>query len=229
MNRHALNDDTDALMEKLLLIDRPILHQEGHSVREIYQDFYALVGETFADRGYKYRKSKHDMYKRSGIFSINLDYQTFSWNAIGDNIDVTIDMRICYQQPNGEEGWFFVYAINNQENEVSNIFDLKDISKEQLSKLVNAIGQYLDYMERLIEMFQKGKLIDMKSQQLTDPYSQYEYEKTPTSMSTTEWAQMPWYDQYTQKSIENVYRNFYKYMQEAHGDMNKTNKQCIRK
>ena len=221
MNRHALNDDTDALMEKLLLTDRPILHQEGHSVREIYQDFYALVGKTFADRGYKYRKSKHDMYKKIGIFSINLDYQTFSWNAIGDNIDVTIDMRICYQQPNGEEGWFFVYAINNQENEVSNIFDLKDISKEQLSKLVNAIGQYLDYMERLIEMFQKGKLIDMKSQQLTDPYSQYEYEEIPTSMSTTEWAQMPWYDQYTQESIENVYRNFYKYMQEVHGNMKK--------
>ena len=221
MNRHALNDDTDALMEKLLLTDRPILHQKGRSVREIYQDFYTLVGEIFADRGYKYRKSKHDMYKRSGIFSINLDYQTFSWNAIGDNIDVTIDMRICYQQPNGEEGWFFVYAINNQENEVSNIFDLKDISKEQLSKLVNAIGQYLDYMERLIEMIQKGKLIDMKSQQLTDPYSQYEYEEIPTSMFTTEWAQMPWYDQYTQESIENVYRNFYKYMQEVHGNMKK--------
>ena len=161
------------------------------------------------------------MYKKIGIFSINLDYQTFSWNAIGDNIDVTIDMRICYQQPNDEEGWFFVYAINNQENEVSNIFDLKDISKEQLSRLVVAIGQYLDYMERLIEMFQKGELIDMKSQQLTDPYSQYEYEEIPTSMSTTEWAQMPWYDQYTQKSIENVYRNFYKYMQKVHGNMKK--------
>ena len=188
-------------MEEKTLTDRPILHQEAHSVREIYQDFYALVGETFADRGYKYRKSKHDMYKKIGIFRIELDYQTFSWNAIDENIDVTIHMRICYQHPDGEEGWFFVYDINNQENEVSNVFDLKDVSKEQLSKLVNAV----------------------------DPYSQYDYEEIPTSLSTTEWAQMPWYDQYTQKSIENVYRNFYKYMQEAHGDMNKTNKQCIRK
>lgn len=216
-------------MEEKTLTDRPILHQEGHNVREIYQDFYALVGETFADRGYKYRKSKHDMYKKIGIFRIELDYQTFSWNAIDENIDVTIHMRICYQHPDDEEGWFFVYDINNQENEVSNVFDLKDVSKEQLSKLVNAVGQYLDYMEELIDKFQRGELIDMKSQKLTDPYSQYEYEEIPTSLSTTEWAQMPWYDQYTQKSIENVYRNFYKYMQEAHGDMNKTNKQCIRK
>ena len=69
MNRHALNDDTDALMEKLLLTDRPILHQKGRSVREIYQDFYTLVGETFADRDYKYRKSKHDMYKKIGILA----------------------------------------------------------------------------------------------------------------------------------------------------------------
>ena len=38
-------------MEEKTLTNRPILHQEGHSVREIYQDFYALVGETFADRG----------------------------------------------------------------------------------------------------------------------------------------------------------------------------------
>ena len=114
-------------MEEKTLTDRPILHQEGHSVREIYQDFYALVGETFADRGYKYRKSKHDMYKKIGIFRIELDYQTFSWNAIDENIDVTIHMRICYQHPDGEEGWFFVYDINNQENEVSNVFDLKDV------------------------------------------------------------------------------------------------------
>ena len=35
MNRHALNDDTDALMEKLLLTDHPILHQKGRSVREM--------------------------------------------------------------------------------------------------------------------------------------------------------------------------------------------------
>ena len=132
-------------MEEKLLTERPILHQEGHSVREIYQDFYALVGETFANRGYKYRKSKHDMYKKIGIFSINLDYQTFSSNVVGDSICVTINMRICYQLPNGNESWFFVNNINNQENKASGIFDIKNIGKEQLLRLVNAIGQYLDY------------------------------------------------------------------------------------
>ena len=44
-------------------MERIILNQENHSVKEIYQDFYMFLAEHFTPLGYKYRKSKHDMYK----------------------------------------------------------------------------------------------------------------------------------------------------------------------
>lgn len=77
----------------------------------------------------------------------------------------------------------------------------------------------ISIMEGLIDKFQRGELIGIKSQKLSDPYLQYQYEKIPTSLSTTEWTQIPWYDSYTKESIENIYQNFYKYMREVHGNV----------
>mgnify|MGYP001648824881 CR=1 FL=1 len=37
-------------------IERIILSQENHSIKEIYQDFYMVLAEHFTPLGYKYRK-----------------------------------------------------------------------------------------------------------------------------------------------------------------------------
>ena len=78
-------------------MERIILNQENHSVKEIYQDFYMFLAEHFTQLGYKYRKSKHDMYKNIENFRVVFDYQTFSWNCLGDEIAVFIHKRIEFK------------------------------------------------------------------------------------------------------------------------------------
>ena len=65
-------------------MERIILNQKNHSIKEICQDFYMFLAEHFTSLGYKYRKSKHDMYKNTENFRIVFDYQTFSCNCLGD-------------------------------------------------------------------------------------------------------------------------------------------------
>ena len=83
-------------------MERIVLNQENHSVKEIYQDFYMFLAEHFTQLGYKYRKSKHDMYKNIENFRVVFDYQTFSWNCLGDEIAVFIHKRIEFKDDKGE-------------------------------------------------------------------------------------------------------------------------------
>ena len=84
-------------------MERIILNQEHHSVKEIYQDFYMFLAEHFTPLGYKYRKSKHDMYKNIENFRVVFDYQTFSWNCLGNEIGVFIYKKYEYVESGLEE------------------------------------------------------------------------------------------------------------------------------
>ena len=61
-------------------MERIVLNQENYTVKEIYQDFYMFLAEHFTQLGYKYRKSKHDMYKNienTGVKDIIYYYKNF--------------------------------------------------------------------------------------------------------------------------------------------------------
>lgn len=89
-------------------MERIILNQENHSVKEIYQDFYLFLAEYFTPLGYKYRKSKHDMYKNIENFRVVFDYQTFSWNCLGDEIDIFIHKKIEFKDDKEVNGIGFL-------------------------------------------------------------------------------------------------------------------------
>ena len=78
-------------------MERIVLNQENYTVKEIYQDFYMFLAEYFTPLGYKYRKSKHDMYKNIENFRVVFDYQTFSWNCLGDEIEIFIHKKIEFK------------------------------------------------------------------------------------------------------------------------------------
>lgn len=67
--------------------DRIILnqgeYQNGYKPIEITKDFYALIGETFKDNGYKYRKTYRILTKTIGKFTIELGFQNASHNDRG--------------------------------------------------------------------------------------------------------------------------------------------------
>ena len=42
-------------------IERIILSQENHNIKEIYQDFYMFLAKHFTPLGYKYRKLKNSI------------------------------------------------------------------------------------------------------------------------------------------------------------------------
>ncbi|CKG90387.1 Uncharacterised protein [Fusobacterium polymorphum] len=65
------------------------------------------------------------MYKNIENFRIVFDYQTFSWNCLGDEIDVFIHKKIESKDDKGEWYWFFVNDINGVANILSEEFNIK--------------------------------------------------------------------------------------------------------
>ena len=130
--------------------DRPILNQGNYSVKEIYQDFYKLLAERVADRGYKYRKFKHDLRKSINNYTIFFDYQTFSYNCLGEGIDIYIHKRIDYQGKDGKTVYRRVYDMDGRKNAVTDIFNIQHINDDELETLLGDCEAYLKYMEELV-------------------------------------------------------------------------------
>lgn len=152
-------------------MERIILNQENHNVKEIYQDFYLFLAEHFTPLGYKYRKSKHDMYKNIENFRVVFDYQTFSWNCLGDEIDIFIHKKIEFKDDKGEWHWFFVNDINGADNILSEEFNIK----EYLQVLLNEAIEYINYMELTVKKLLNGEELGIHTFELFDPYKKYEY------------------------------------------------------
>ena len=212
-------------------MERIILNQENHSVKEIYQDFYMFLAEHFTQLGYKYRKSKHDMYKNIENFRVVFDYQTFSWNCLGDEIAVFIHKRIEFKDDKGEWHWFFVNDINGVDNILSKEFNIKDINEEYLQVLLNEAIEYINYMELTVKKLLNAEELGIHTFELFDPYKKYEYvesgleEKYTTCLDksgvvkTVDWEGLkkhPWYDYYTEASVKKVYNSFCKYFKEEY-------------
>lgn len=202
--------------------DRIILNQNNHTVKEIYQDFYAILAEVFHPRGYRYRKSKHDMYKKIDNFTISFNYQTYSWNCVGDCIEITIHKQISFDI-DGEEHYFSVHQINAEQDIFA--IDLKDISYENLIQLIEYADRYLTYMEEVVAKLMKLEDIGIYNFMLYDPYGKYEYidngfeknfeflnENGTYSTDYEEKNKHHWSEFYTKESIEQVYNSFYKYL-----------------
>ncbi|PGH25253.1 hypothetical protein [Fusobacterium animalis] len=212
-------------------MERIVLNQENYTVKEIYQDFYMFLAEYFTPLGYKYRKSKHDMYKNIENFRVVFDYQTFSWNCLGDEIEIFIHKKIEFKDGKGEWHWFFVNDINGADNILSEEFNIKNIDKEYLQVLLNEAIEYINYMELTVKKLLNGEELGIHTFELFDPYKKYEYvesgleEKYTTCLDksgivkTVDWEGLnkhPWYDYYTEASVKKVYNSFCKYFKEEY-------------
>ena len=91
-------------------------------MREIREDFCLRLGERAGNFGYKYVKSRREIYKKSDIFA------------------------------RGKDVWrIYIYDINGEKNGVTDIFDIKNISRCYLENLLADAIKYLKFMQEIIE------------------------------------------------------------------------------
>ena len=115
------------------------------------------------------------MYKNIENFRVVFDYQTFSWNCLGDEIAVFIHKRIEFKDDKGEWHWFFVNDINGVDNILSKEFNIKDINEEYLQVLLNEAIEYINYMELTVKKLLNVEELEIHTLELLDPYKKYEY------------------------------------------------------
>ena len=91
-------------------------------MREICEDFCLRLGEKAANFSCKYVKSCCEIYKKSDIFAHSKDV----WRI-------------------------YIYDINGEKNGVTDIFDIKNISRCYLKNLLADAIKYLKFMQEIIE------------------------------------------------------------------------------
>lgn len=221
-----------------------MIEREGHSVREILLDFYGLVATALSAEGYRYRKSKGEIYKKIGGFTILLEFQSFSGNGLGGEIEVEIHRTICFFGAGGRACYLPIGGLLDGENRVTGSFDIRYLTKEGLEELLLALGEYIRYMEQLVGKFLRGEGVGLWELKLVDPYGEVGYESSGIGYEDRFYGkeagltyracradgsldeglyrallgqleQRKWYEYYTEESVRRVYEAFYRFLGEG--------------
>jgi len=126
------------------------------SLKDIYIAFLELIYTDLELKAYKLRRSKREIYKKKGNFTILFDIQVLSgnmlrWKDMPPSINLDVHNRIEYKNEKTE---IVVYP----ETKVGYL-ELGDITPENFQKILRSILEYALLMEQIVTAFLKGEAV----------------------------------------------------------------------